>query len=561
MPIILAPASPLGSAASIGIGAGVAEQNAKMFPTLAALYGHIASLRAGGGGGGGGRGGGGGGGIQVLPRDDGGALYQVEAQANREERSQEQARLLGQPDYVMGHIRERENFQLQQQQSAQQVRQQELARLNPQAPPEPPPPQWGQAEQNALTKATQAVAGLKDDVEKGQLGEETGKMVIAPYQDKIDALTQQQEAYQKYQQNKQFQQASQAQAQKRALIDTDIRHAAQSGYRDVPDLPTPVIDIDHNGKKYMVNEVPYKAAEKAQSEARAHNSKMDLEKVKAQAKDPVIEQKLEHEARREYLDHYDKIEKDERAYEDKFLKDAQPGDKRRPMTPEELAGNVALRMKARGLPGTLQEATDQHKASRGQSVQPQIGGSKEVLKTADPEILGSLQVHVAAMPRTEQGVPDLNKSSPEQLDQLLGYYKNYKAIGVSEAVAAKWVQAITVAKANRAAPSDFEHAPPTTNRFARGASNIVNATPEVANRLGAGAARIASDADLGRIGRGFERTGIPEAAADVGSDVGFLGETAGGAARQAGAVVGSVVDRIERGGANTYDVFKRWLGK
>jgi hypothetical protein len=105
MPITFAQPDPM--APAVTASAAAAEFAAKTFPTIASIYENAARIRASAGGGGGGGHGGvvqGGGPIQVLPSGDGGAgLYQVEAQANREQRAMDLSFEAGQ-DPVSRHI-------------------------------------------------------------------------------------------------------------------------------------------------------------------------------------------------------------------------------------------------------------------------------------------------------------------------------------------------------------------------------------------------------------------------------------------------------------------------
>lgn len=565
MPPIFAPASPLGTAASIGVGAGQAEVTEKYAPLLAHIYDSISSSLANRGGVG--HGGGGGGSnsyIQVLPQSDGGALAQVEQQANREQRALDLGFEYGQ-DPVSKHIALQNQGRL----DLLKQRMSQDPNAAPAQPAQPPPPQlqWGRADDEAMAEANEVVAKTDKEVDSGNLAPENANAIKAPYQDKLAELQQKKQAVEQQQQEQQFQKRSQGAALNRALIDTDMKHADGSGLRQIPDLVTPIYQYDDKGLKHLVNKEEYQASAKAREDAFANNRHIAETQQKLQEAAVVHKQQAElHEQKMETgaLDHYTKIRQHEidrlNKEEDAFMNDKKSDGNRVRATPEGFDNTIAERMKAHGFKGTLGEFLDDWKAKRGRG--PGTAGPRDesgqpseaapLTKTAKPEVVAGLQAHVSTMPTLpNSGQPDLANSTLEQLDQFKKYYtEDHKDIGVTAEVAAKWVRAIDAAKQAKEAPiKDFEHPPPQASRFGRGAANIAGAASEFGTEaarrgeaLGKVAARVMVD---------------PQKIEDFKRGAGVIGESVQGASQG----LHGVVDRIERGGANTYDLFKRWLGQ
>lgn len=421
MPIVLAPPSPLGSAASIGIGAGVAEQNAKQFSTLAQLYAHIASLHGAHGGGGGTQGS-----SSVSPGYGGQGAFPsgydpaAEQQANRDQQTQNlQTELSADP--VAKHLQMQQDFKLQQQQREDAATQQRYDAGQPKPPPTPQPaPYFSPSDQRDLEKSQQGVAELQDLYDSGNL-DANNPDAIQKYQQlqgKIAGLQQKQQAATEAEKKKAIDEADQADghAHMRTARETQTMLKVVPGQK-LPSGETVVSTYDdgspatvktwsNKAKDYVLHNIPQSRA-RPDVEGKAAKLRQDTE---------LHETKLEQTATDHYLKHYDAIEKDERAYEDKFMKNAKPEDKRRLMTPEELAGNVAIRMKAKGMRGTLGEFLEDWQRKRGTWKVPMGAGDAPLPANApkaakhDVQLQGFNQIiegfHKA---RPAPGVPTLPK--------------------------------------------------------------------------------------------------------------------------------------------------------
>lgn len=566
MPIVLAPPSPLGSASSIGVGAGIAEQNAKMFPTLASLYAHIASLHGSRGGGASGTQGS----SSVSPGYGGQGAFPSgydpasEQQANRDQQTQNlQTELSADP--VAKHLQMQHNFRLQQDQQRQQAE----AALNQRGGQPGPPtqvPDFNQNDVESLAKAQQGVANIDQLYESGEFDRDdpNALKVKQELQGKIASLQQKQQAASEYKDKQSYQAQSAGMARQRALIDTDEKHVAENGYKQIPDVVAPNYGLDKDGKQYLKNKEVFQASVEAKRRAEEHNNKMDLEKLKLGDKAVKIkqdaelhEQKLEQAATTGYINirkhEIDRLNKEE----DAFMKEgsADGGTKQR-ASPEGFDNTIAERMKAHGFPGTIGEFVDNWQKKRGLTnpgqAQAHSADSEPLTRSAKPEVVAEAQAHIGTMPRLPTGQPDLPNSSPEQLDRLRKYYsEDHKSIGVSAENAAKWVKAIDAAKANQAIPTkDFEHAPPQASRFGRGASRIAGEASDNARELGR---RVTNLGELAGVNE-TNTSNFNRGAGVIGGAVGEVVGSARSAAR-------GVADRIDRGGANTYGIFKRWLGK
>ena len=219
------------------------------------------------------------------------------------------------PDYVAGHIAQQEAFRAQQDQQRQAAQQQLLNQLNgpgqngQQQPAQPPPITWSPDDQTQLNTAAQAVADTNKAITNGDLGEETGKMVMAPYQDKFNALSQKQQAYSEQQQRQQLKQQQTAAAAQDSLTAVRTGHlngamnSALLAPDDIPGMPTRVWGYDdkgvpvvrnekerlaHQAGYYKLQEIQATAQAKDQTEAKAQTSISNLVKEHTKAMDAEI---------------------------------------------------------------------------------------------------------------------------------------------------------------------------------------------------------------------------------------------------------------------------------
>ncbi len=420
MPVIFAQPSPLGSAADIGVGAGMAETMTKDLPTLASLYENAARLRfsqAGGGGGGHGGSGSSGGYVQTLPGGDGGGGYE-EAQANRDQQAQAW-QFAATHDPVAQHIQQQEQFKLQQQLSAQRAQAQELAAMNGRGgaqqtggeeQQQPPPAPWTRADDEAMNNATQALDTIQDEYNAGRISVETRDALSGPKQQQQADLNGKQQQWSDFQDQQAYQKAVKSQALKNSLIDTEMGHGAANSPRQVPDLPAPIYGYDKNGKMYMKNEVVYKGAEAARLSAQNHNQQLQLalaaqedNRVKARAAADQAEEKnvtadrsqAHHEITTEYKGKVDSSGK--------------------PVLPPE--GAVEARAKELGT------ARADAREERG------------LQRNSNPQAVAGYMQHLDSMPQSN-GSPDFNKATNSQLAQLGKFLSDPKAIGVTRKEAA-----------------------------------------------------------------------------------------------------------------------------
>lgn len=417
MPIVFEQPDPMGYASSIGVGAGQAAATQKMAPTLAQLYEHIAELRqrsamSGGGGGGSSSATPGGGGVGPGYYGGGGSGsdFDVQQQANREQSALNLGAQLRQPDYVGQHIQQAEQFKVQQQQAQQAQRQQQLAALNGQGQPQQPPqpaPEFDAFDQRNLDNAKQQVDTLQAKYEAGELGGDNpeAQSAYAQAQSKIAALQKKQQDVQQYQSQQAFQAASQAQAQKRALIDTDMKHADANGHKQIPDLPTPVYDVDDHGKKYLVNHEVMKIAADDQKEAKKYNRDMDLKNLELKVKTDEAE---------------DKHLRDDRAAAVKEL------------TTKDKDGKAVI-------------PSHEQISERAKQIGQERLDAKEqrnLEKNANPQVRAAYVDHLDSLPK-DDGKPDYNKASTEQLAKVGGFLGDPKAVGVTKKEAKEGLAKIT----------------------------------------------------------------------------------------------------------------------
>lgn len=416
MPIEFAQPSPLGSASSIGVGAGEAAAIQKMSPTLAAMYEKIADLRqrgamSGGGGGSSSANPGGGG----VGGDSGGAnaLYQVESQANRDQRAADESFQAQQPDLVGQHIQQTEQFKVQQQQQADRQQASQLAGLNKQAAP---PPQWGQADQEAMANANQAVQTVQSQYEAGQIDEDAASQIAGPAYSRLNELSAKKQSFDEYQQQRQTQQASVQAAQSAALgaVHTDAQ--VKNGAR-VPNvgITTPDNWVP-NGKGGLVNtnekQQEYERKVSVEAFKASQEKKISPEAAQKMKQDAELhEQKFQQGAD----DHYLKIRQHEidrlNKEEDSFMKDSDGSRVR--ATPEGFDNTVSERMKAHGLPGTLGDFQEDWQRKRGRSSSRPNGDRTDM----QPSQAGDTAPQAKAAPVAKPG-PALIQHQVGNLDKV-----------------------------------------------------------------------------------------------------------------------------------------------
>jgi len=255
MPPIFAPPSPLGTEAAIGVGAGQAAVTEKYAPLLAHIYDSISSSLANRGGGGGGGGGGGFSNyIQVLPNNDGGAMVQAQAQANREERAQD-LRYEYEQDPVSKHL-------ALQNQGRMDLLNRRLS-VDPntpqpvrQGPPPTPVLQWGREDDEAMTEASQVIAKTDKALAAMEITPETANMLRAPYQDRLAELQQKKEAVDKQNEQRQFAKAATMAAHADGLNATRTQNRAnweQTPVDEIPGMPKRHYSLDAKGEWKLDN--------------------------------------------------------------------------------------------------------------------------------------------------------------------------------------------------------------------------------------------------------------------------------------------------------------------
>lgn len=465
MPITFAQPDPM--VPSITAGAAAAEYAAKTFPTIAEIYANAAKLRAQGGGGGG-RGGvvQTGGPIQVLPSSDGGAAYQVQSQANREQRSMDLA-YEAEQDPVARHIQMQQDFKTKQQESAQKNQMEQLRLLNPNLanrgdgptpqPQGPPPTVWTPDDQAQLNAAGQGVADLTRQVQAGAIQPEVYQMLKGPLDDQYQQLTAKQQAAQEQaEQQKNQSQLKQVMTQsalQSASGQALVRHAV--GLQDIPGVPQGMLIPDGKGKLYDPTEhrakmavdvwkaqqakvVPPETVAKMQQDAEIHEQKFEAGETAAYLRRRSEVEKL-----------WDRQEEHEQKVFEKQNKD-NPKAEWKHWPPEDRDKEIADMMRAKGQPGTLDEFIQKHKASRnpasaqaGQASQaapsqapaPPSQEDKRLYMEADPAKVDSFKSHISELPRSQTGQVDLESASTDQLRELNDYYSHPKAIGVTKEAA------------------------------------------------------------------------------------------------------------------------------
>lgn len=406
MPITFAQPDPL--VPQITAGAAAAEYAAKTLPAIDEIYANAARLRAqGGSGGGGGRGGGGstGGYVQVLPRDDGGALYQVEAQANREQRADDLG-FEAIADPVARHIKMQEDFRQQQNQQAQAHQDEQLRMLNPglfpqnrgNGPtpvPQPPPATFTPEDQQQLNAAGQIMADATSQYQSGKIPVDAYYKMRGDAQQQFDALTQKQQAAEDAKKQQAYRQAVSDQAHQRGLLNIDMQQGGETGYRQIPDLPTPIRAVDkHTGKIYTVNEKEIQHVADAQKQARDFNGKLQIANITNQQKTEEAETRHDR---------------------------------------EDVVAAAGILSKAKDKSGAsivpeygkIEELANSIKQRRLDSRE-----QRGLEKNANPQIRAAFVGHIGSLPQTEDGKPDWNAATDAQLMKTIPFLQNPGKSGI-----------------------------------------------------------------------------------------------------------------------------------
>lgn len=402
MPIIFAQPDPMGSAASIGVGAGEAAATQKMAPTLAQLYEHIADLRqrgamSGGGGGGSSSTSAGGGGVGPGYYGGGGSSdADVQAQANREQRADDLSFQAQQPDYVGQHIQQTEDFKRQQQKSQQDYQASVLAKLNGQDQSQndasdqtqraQPLPDFDAFDQRDMDAAKQTVNDIKSAQDNDTIGEDDPEALdkMAQANQTIADLQQKQQAATKFQQTQQRQQQVEGMAHQTSMAVINNKHLTDwmngvlPSADEIPGMPKKHWKFDDKG-------VPVVDNEKERLSHQNHYYTMLQDQAKAAQQSKIKDAEAESKGEEQYLHHYGETAKMVDKREDEFMKEAKPEDARRRKDPDERAGVIGDHMEAMGLPRSLQDyrAAKKGQPLPSQQAQPQQSSGATKLSTKE----------------------------------------------------------------------------------------------------------------------------------------------------------------------------------
>lgn len=441
MPPIFAPASPLGTAVDIGVASGQAAAMQKYSPTLAHIYDSISNSLASRGGHGGG-GGGYIGGVQQLGSTDGGAMFQVQQQANREQRSQD-FRSAYDLDPVRRHIEDRHQNKLE-----LQKRQQDFAREQTGMQPgvQQPSIVWTQADQEGIAEATQAISTVTKEYQNNNIPLGTYYQIHNAAQEQLSRLNQKKKAFDQQQDQERFQRESQAAARSAALGSVHTAAGVRGAYTTpdaIPGMPPSRWVTDpKTGKIYDLNEhnrkLAYDAWKVQQDKKVAPET---AEKMKHDAE--LHEQKLEQgvidkytKLRQELEKRFDKEDDDQRKVAEK--KNAGNDNWHwEPWTMEGRERYIDDQMRARYGYGTLKEAEDYHRAirnrQRGEAPRPMGSGEATLPANASEreqalaELKETLAPMTQAMPPVRTEVKPPVEMIPSQ--QRSSVYSNFQGFG------------------------------------------------------------------------------------------------------------------------------------
>lgn len=432
MPINFSQPEPM--APAITAGAAAAEFAAKTFPTIAQIYENAARLRASGGGGGG-HGGvvQGGGPIQVLSRDDQGALAQVEQQANREQRALDLG-FEAQQDPVAGHIRQQQQFKMQQQQQAQQAQSQQLAMLNgppvsrgqPQIPQAPEPTTWAPDDESALAGTIQAIDGVRTQYNNGVIPLPAYQQMMEPLQ----AYRSQLLAKQRKAEDDKDQQ--QQQKQMKAVANQDSLAGVRSAHLNKW-MPTPFDEIPgmpkSNWKGFDQHGVPIDGNEKIREHFANHywdaEKQGNLKKMELDVKQTESEEK-----------HYGE---DRKLAVDELLKTKGKDSTGKQITPsEEEIHALAMNFGQKRIDAREERGLE---------------------KNANPQVRAAYVDHIDSIPKAD-GKPDWNQGSNTQLAQLGKFLSDPKAVGVTKKEAQAGIDKIRKILQDRITPRPVVSPPP-----------------------------------------------------------------------------------------------------
>lgn len=426
MPITFAQPDPM--APAVTASAAAAEFAAKTFPTIASIYENAARIRAsaGGGGGGGGHGGvvQGGGPIQVLPSGDGGAgLYQVEAQANREQRALDLG-FEAQQDPVARHIQMQADVHQQAETRKNQQQQEMFRQMNPdlfqngQRPPaapvqqqQPQPTTFTPDDEAQLAGTMQAMTDLRNKA--NIVPTQAFSQMMAPLEQQQNTLlAKKRKADDDALQQKNQQEMRQGLHQTAMVVAQGQGLVAHSpvAQGDVPGIPPDRWMPDGRGGWKNVNE-------KKQEEMLRAAHTMQEQQIKLQQSQADLEEK--HFAEDRKLAH-DELTKE-------AGKDATG--KQNAVSPEDVEKRRAELSRIR--------ADDRER--RG------------LEKNANPQVRAAYVDHIDSLPKTEDGAPNYSQADNGQLAKLGRMLADPKAVGVTKKDATEGIAKIRKILTDRAA--------------------------------------------------------------------------------------------------------------
>lgn len=457
MPPIFEQPQPLDPLTSIN--AGRADVIGRSLGSMAGLYeAAMRSRNSGGPGGGGGRGGYGGG-VQVLPASDYGGLAQVEAQANRQQHTQNldfeanqaanyQQRRFGYDSALMNQAAYIQNQQRQDQQRQDQMAQQQFAQQWQQQHSPQPAPTFDANDKDSLARAQQDLAGLDGLVDAGEADEQEAAPQRQAINAKIATLQQKQQKASEFQQHQARDQQDQADGFEHVR---GIREAATmmgplakniypiASYSD--GSPKVVAYWDSKNHTMAIHNVPHEAPAKAE-----------------------------------------KPDKEEKWDDVKEWHAAETRAKSQVADVNSDAGKKELHSKTQAEFSQSRQGFDARQEARE---------TAKLQKQANPRAVAGFRQLGSSLPQ-DQGKVDFNKASTQQLQGLLSFYQSPKAIGITDTAAAKAIAGIQQIIASRKAPPMINPPPPPRGNQAQPTQmfqyDAKNATPEARRRLTSGEA-------------------------------------------------------------------------
>ena len=409
MPITFAQPDPIAPAVTAGAAAGQMELQA--WPSIAAVYESAARLRAQGyGGSGGGSSGQMNHNIQVLPSGSSDSTYANNAQANREQ----QALDLGfeaDNDPVANHIQMQEQFRTQQQQQAQAAQALLLQQYNQpnnngqnqqsQQPPQPPPITFTPEDQQQLNESGQAMADVTTKYQQGDIGLDAYYSMRQPAQQQYDAMIQKQRAAQAQQQQQQDQ-AQLDTSRKQAGMQVATGNAIATHAATLTDVlraagvPDGKLAMDRQGKLYdptdhrarMAVDI-WKENKKAETATAATKQKADAAAEEAENKHVIQDRALAH------------AEVTTEAGKDK-----------------------------NGAQNTIDLAKVEARRQQLTQARRDDVEQRNLVKNAVPQVRAAYVAHLDSLPQGDDGKPDYNRSTNNQLAKVGQLLADPKAVGV-----------------------------------------------------------------------------------------------------------------------------------